>query len=271
MVLEKTAVVAAKEWRDGWRNRWLLAITLTYAVLALGISWFGSAAFGQSGPAPLAATIASLSSLAVLVMPLIALLLGYDAFVGEQEQGTLLLVMTYPIKRGEFVLGKWLGQGAILSTATIVGFGSAVVLIGLTSGSWQHLSIFAVFILAAVVLGLVFLSLAHLLSLLVSEKSQAAGLALFLWLFFAVLYDLGLLALLVGTEGWVDSNALRLLLMLNPTDVFRMINLQQLDASGSGVLASLGELEFSISALFAVLTGWILVSLSLAIARFKTR
>ena len=91
--MKPALIVAGKEWRDGWRNRWLLAITIVFALMSLGISWFGSVAMGQVGPSPLPATIASLSSLAVLVMPLIALLLGYDAFVGEQEQGTLLLLL----------------------------------------------------------------------------------------------------------------------------------------------------------------------------------
>ena len=43
------------------------------------------------------ATVASLTSLATFLMPLIALLLAYDAIVGEEEGGTLLLLLTYPL------------------------------------------------------------------------------------------------------------------------------------------------------------------------------
>ena len=80
--------IARKELSDGLRNRWLLAISLLFAVLAVGIAWLGAAASGQLGFTSIPATIASLASLATFLMPLIALLLAYDAIVGEDEGGT---------------------------------------------------------------------------------------------------------------------------------------------------------------------------------------
>src|SRR5690606_27974643 len=41
--------IARKELSDGLRNRWLLAISLLFAVLAVGIAWLGAAASGQLG------------------------------------------------------------------------------------------------------------------------------------------------------------------------------------------------------------------------------
>ncbi len=38
--------IASKELSDGLRNRWLLAISLLFAVLAVGIAWLGAAAAG---------------------------------------------------------------------------------------------------------------------------------------------------------------------------------------------------------------------------------
>ncbi len=96
--------MARKEFSDGLRNRWLLAISLLFAVLAIGIAWLGAAASGQLGFTSVPATVASLSSLATFLMPLIALLLAYDAIVGEDESGTLLLLLTYPLGRGQLLL-----------------------------------------------------------------------------------------------------------------------------------------------------------------------
>ena len=84
--------IARKELADGLRNRWLLAISLLFALLSVGIAWFGAAAAGQVGFTSVPATVASLTSLATFLMPLIALLLAYDAIVGEEEGGTLLLL-----------------------------------------------------------------------------------------------------------------------------------------------------------------------------------
>lgn len=78
--------IARKELSDSFRNRWLVAISLVFATLALGIAWFGAAASGQVGYASTPATIASLASLGIFLIPLIALLLAYDAIVGEEEE-----------------------------------------------------------------------------------------------------------------------------------------------------------------------------------------
>ena len=121
--------IARKELADGLRNRWLLAISLLFALLAVGIAWFGAAAAGQVGFTSIPATIASLASLATFLMPLIALLLAYDAIVGEDEGGTLLLLLTYPLGRGQILLGKFIGHGMILALATLIGFGCAALAI----------------------------------------------------------------------------------------------------------------------------------------------
>src|SRR5690606_16314478 len=121
--------IARKELSDSLRNRWLVAISVVFATLALGIAWFGAAASGQVGYASTPATIASLASLGIFLIPLIALLLAYDAIVGEEEGGTLLLLMTYPLSKSQLLLGKFLGHGLTLALATIIGFGVAGIAI----------------------------------------------------------------------------------------------------------------------------------------------
>ena len=59
---------------------------------------------------------------------------------------------------------------------------------------------FGIFIISAILLGLSFTAVAYIISLLVSEKSKAAGFALITWFLFALAFDLALLALLVGIE-----------------------------------------------------------------------
>ena len=41
--------VAGKEFRDRMRNRWVLAVALVFAVIALLIAYFGGAQQGQVG------------------------------------------------------------------------------------------------------------------------------------------------------------------------------------------------------------------------------
>src|SRR3954469_13330506 len=139
--MRSVAIIAAKEIRDGLRNRWIVATTLLLASLALTLAFLGSAPTGAVKVSPLAVTIVSLSSLTIFLLPLIALLLSYDAIVGEIDRGTMALLLAYPVERWQVVLGKFLGHLAILAFATVVGYGAAGVALVASSGggteSWR--------------------------------------------------------------------------------------------------------------------------------------
>src|SRR3546814_20879065 len=49
--------------------------------------------------------------------------------VGEDEGGTLMLLLTYPLGRGQILLGKFVGHGLILALAVLIGFGCAALAI----------------------------------------------------------------------------------------------------------------------------------------------
>ncbi|VVN05614.1 putative ABC transporter permease protein NosY [Pseudomonas fluorescens] len=268
--------MARKEFNDGLRNRWLLAISLLFAVLATGIAWLGAAASGQLGFTSVPATIASLASLATFLMPLIALLLAYDAIVGEDESGTLLLLLTYPLGRGHILLGKFIGHGLILALATLIGFGCAMLAIAVLVEDIELqllLWAFARFIASSTLLGWGFLGLAYVLSSVSAEKSTAAGLALGVWFFFVLVFDLALLALLVISEGQFNPKILPWLLLLNPADIYRLINLSGFDAvaSTAGVLTLGSDLPVPGAMLWLCLSLWVAAPLSLAWLLFRRR
>ncbi|WP_428774547.1 ABC transporter permease [Vibrio sp.] len=265
--------IALKEFQDGLRNRWLVSITCIFALLSIGLSYYGTVASGQLDATPsLSSIMASLSSLSVFIIPLIALLLCYDSFVGEQESGTLLLLMTYPISHGQLLLGKFVGQGGIISLATIFGFGSAGVLLNLTTGLENIPTAFGLFILTSILLGLCFVSIAYVISLLVSEKSKAAGSGLIVWLFFVLVFDLALLAVLVGGYELLDQQRLVQMMMLNPADLFRLINLSALSQHDvNGVLAVAINSSFSTNTLLLAMLAWIAAPLTTALLIFRNK
>jgi Cu-processing system permease protein len=268
--------IARKELGDGLRNRWLLAISLLFAVLAVGIAWLGAAASGQLGFTSIPATIASLASLATFLIPLIALLLAYDGIVGEEENGTLMLLLTYPLGRGQMLLGKFVGHGLILALATLIGFGCAALAIAVLVEDvelGQLVWAFGRFMLSSTLLGWVFLAMAYVLSSKASEKSSAAGLALGVWFLFVLVFDLTLLAVLVLSEGKFSPDLLPWLLLLNPADVYRLINLSGFEVGGNatGVMALGGDLPLSAGWLWVCLVMWVGVPLLLAYRVFLRR
>ena len=269
-------IVARKEFRDGLRNRWVLAITLVFAFLAIGLAYFGGSASGIVGFTSLATTIVSLASLAIFLIPLIALLLAYDSIVGEEEQGTLLLLLTYPLNRTELLTGKFIGHAAIMATSTVLGFGVAALLIGILNNElydselWQA---FAFFILTATLLGWAFIAMAYVTSVIVNEKSRATGIALIIWFWFVLIFDLIMLGLLVMSSGNGGGSWLPYLMLLNPTDIFRLANLSGFEATRNytGLAQVSSETLTDPIILTFMLALWVIIPLLLAIWLFNRR
>ncbi len=260
--------IAGREVLAGVRNRWMLAASLLLGVLALTLAFIGSTPAGPVAASPLAITVVSLSSLSVFLVPLIGLLVSYDTLVGEIERGTMPLLMTYPVTRWRIVLGKFAGQVAILAIATIVGFGVAALVTGLgDGGDAEAWTAFGTMVGGSILLGAAFIALGTLFSAVVAERGTAAGISAAVWLVFVVLFDMALLAVLVADEGQVVSGDLfRVLLLLNPTDVYRMLTLAGSETVGalSGMAGVSAEAAFGHAVLLPVMVLWIAVPLGLA-------
>ncbi|MBS3651613.1 ABC transporter permease [Pseudaminobacter sp. 19-2017] len=273
--MKNILIIARKEIQEGLRNRWVLATTVLLASLALTLTFLGSAPAGNVGASALDVVIVSLSSLTIFLVPLIALLISHDAIVGEMERGTMLLLLSYPIGRWQVIGGKFIGHIAILAFATLIGYGAAAAALAATgavidTASWIA---FASMILSSVLLGAVFVAIGYLVSALAGERGTAGGIAIGVWLVFVLIFDMALLGLLVVDQGrTIGGGLLSALLLANPTDAYRLLNLgsESLGAlSGMGGVAenaALGPATL-ISALFV----WALVPLAAAALLFSRR
>ena len=267
--------LALKEFRDGLRNRWVAATIALLATLSLLLVAIGQSPSGGVAADPLALTVVSLSSLSVYLLPLIALLLAHDAFAGELERGTLLLLLSYPVARWQIVLGKLLGHLSILTLAIFAGFGAAALahVLGGETGRAGWLA-FAALCASSVLLGAVFIAVGYALSAAVDERAKAAGLAIALWLLFVVLYDLALLGILLADERQALGQELfAAALLLNPTDAFRIFNLTLIeDVRGAAGLAGLAAERFAAApAALVSLAAWIFAPLGLSLMLFSRR
>jgi Cu-processing system permease protein len=266
-------LLSAKEVREGLRNRWVLAATALLAALALTLAFLGSAPTGSVGAGALDVVVISLASLTIFIVPLIALLISHDAIVGEIERGTMTLLLSYPVRRRQVLVGKFLGHIAILAFATCVGYGLAAVALLATGkavggGSWMA---FAAMMASSVLLGAVFVAIGYLISALVRDRGTAGGLAIGIWLIFVILYDMALLGLLVADQGrLIGGGVLDALLLLNPTDAYRLLNLAGSDeiAAASGMAGTVQNAALAPAALLSALGAWVAVPMALAALAF---
>ena len=264
------AAIARKEFRDRLRSRWVLAVAVVLAVFALVIAYFGAAQQGAVGFKGIELTIASLTSLVIYLVPLIALILGYDAIIGERERGSLDLLLSLPLTKLELLLGKYLGLAAALAFSTVAGFGLVGVVLSYGIGLTGLLD-YAGFILSTLLMGLAFLSFALLLSVLATSKVVASGAAIALWFFYVLVYDLILLGMLVVTEGQYVGGLFPILLLLNPADIFRILNIFSLEEVKSlyGLATVFPATLASPWLLGGAMLFWILAPLALAYFRFR--
>lgn len=269
-------LLSAKEVREGLRNRWVVAATGLLAALALTLTFLGSAPTGTVGAGALDVVVISLASLTIFIVPLIALLISHDAIVGEIERGTMTLLLSYPVRRRQVLLGKFLGHLAILAFATCVGYGLAAVALLVTgkaagAGSWTA---FMTMTASSVLLGAVFVAIGYLISALVADRATAGGIAIGIWLVFVVLYDMALLGLLVADQGrTINGGTLDALLLFNPTDAYRLLNLSGSDgiAAASGMAGAIQTATLGRAALVSVLAAWVAAPMALAALAFSRR
>jgi Cu-processing system permease protein len=268
--------LAGKEVRDGLRNRWVFSAILLLCALSLALSLLGSAPGGAVKASPLGVTVASLASLGVYLIPLIALMLSYNAFVGEMERGTMLLLLTYPVARWQVVLGKFLGHWSILAISILGGYGIAGLVIAALGGTdgaegWQA---YFMMMASSALLGAIFVALGYLLSVLASEERMAAGLAVGLWIVMVVIYDLALIGTLVAdTTGMVSETLFSVLLLANPTDAYRIFNLTAIEgvAKAAGMVGIGIKLGLGSSLALLIMAAWTVLPLAATVAVFGRR
>ena len=269
-MLNRILAVAGQEMRIGLRNRWIVLATLILAAFSLALALLGSAPAGTLGVDRMTITVASLASLSVYLVPLIALLLAFDAVAGEIDRGTLLLIFSCPISRVEFLLGKGLGHFAVLTLSLVVGYGvTAALLLANGTGSAAGLVDFIRLIATSALLGLAFLAVGYVLSAAVRQVSTAAALAIVAWLVLVVLYDLVLLGMLVAnSSGAFATDVFPLAILANPADAFRLFNLAALGASDLvGGMAGVSDgLPFPPQAALAAIAAFILAAFGIAVA-----
>lgn len=221
--------LALHELLERARDRWVLVVSVLFALLASAVSVYG----GRGEGAGAALTGPSLVTLASLFVPLVALVLSHDAIVGERERNTLGLLLSLPIGRLEAVAAKFVGRAGALALAVVAGLGAAIV--ADQTGSRDTL---LRLIVPTLLLGLSFLSIGILVSTVARRQVTAASLVVVVWFLLVFFYDLGLLVVLVASDGSLPQQLVADLVVGNPAGLYRVQMMHSL--AGPDALEDLG-------------------------------
>lgn len=223
-------VVAKEEFRRTLETRWLFGFTALFALLVLGVSYFGLAQGREVGFQGFARVTLSLMNLALLIVPLTGLMLGVTSIAGGSE--TLSLLLAQPVGRTQVLLGKFVGLAAALGLAQALGFGGGGVIVALQGGAEQARG-FLVLTVLSLALGWVTLAVAMAIAVLWPDRLRAMSTALLLWLLMVVAYDLAVLGATAILSGLPLQSVLLPALVLNPVDLVRVLTTLSI---GSGAL-----------------------------------
>ncbi len=265
--------VSKKEFMNNVRNKWIFVLTLIFVGSILLTSAYGGIeARGDAGIKGFEFTMRWGSSMVVLLIPIVAIMLGYKAIVDEVEAGNIGLILTSKLDRSRIVAAKFLGLAAVLSTAVVGGLAIGGLFIGIVSGFEGGLD-YIYFVLFSLMLSLAYLTMAFTISAVVRKKTHALAGGIFLWVFFNIIYELVLFGVLIAS-GWELPDGpfteltfpdwFRYASLSNPSQVF------ELGVFGILDLANLPDL-MNLPFLFFVLFLWIAIPLALSSLIFKKK
>lgn len=215
----KALTIVSYQWKDLFRDKWLIGYALIYLVLADALIRFGG-----GGPKALL----SLSNIMLLFVPLVSLIYGVLYLYQSREFVELLLAQ--PLRRSSLFAGLYGGLAIPLAGAFVAGAGLPLLYTGVwMQTGWQTLlTVFGL----GVALSLIFVGIGFLFGLrYFDERVKGFGFALITWLVLAVLYD-GLVLLVISTfSAYPLEKAMIGLSIINPIDLARIGVLLKFDIS----------------------------------------
>ena len=273
--ISNVITIAKKEFMDNLRNSWIMILTVLFIILTLVMSFVG----GGGSLGDIEITVVGLLSIASLLVPIIAIMLGYNTISGEAESGSLLVVQSYPVSREEVYFGKFLGLGSVLAVSVLLGFGISGMAIAGTSGGTNPVG-FLVFIFLTILLGLIYLSMSICFSAILKRRTTSlyAGIALFFW---AMIIGSVIMGIHLGTGGsfadfvsggmpnWMWSA----MMVLSPSDMYQTATMLGFDlrvADVSGFSIAIPDF-ISMANLLVIFILWIVVPLGVGYYFYRKR
>ena len=269
--------IAKKEFMDSIRNKWIIFLTLIFIILIIVFSYVAGGPGGEL-LGDIESTAIFMVGVTSLLIPLIAIILGFATISGEAESGALYVVISYPVRRIEILLGKLIGLGSVLSVSILIGFGIGGSVIALTSGI-DSIANYISFIFLSIFMGFIYLSLAILGSAISKTRTRSIGFGL-LAFFWAMIYGTVIFAVLYATGNsfenipdWFFNSVVFSPADMHQTAIMRVFGITEINMGmGAGPGLSFVIPEFlSLGLLLTAHIIWLIVPLSLAYYFFKKR
>ena len=208
--------IALHEIRDVMRGRLVVGYGAFFLLLTEGLLRFNGSGV---------ATMVSLMSVVLFLVPLVTIVFGTMYLYNAREFIELLLAQ--PLRRSRIHTGLYLGLALPLAGSVALGIALPFAFHG-NDGTAPSGGL-AMLIGVGVALTMIFSAVALAISVRTDDKVKGLGVAIVLWLAFAVLYDGAvLIALMTFRDRALERPAL-VMMLLNPIDLARVLLLLRFD------------------------------------------
>jgi ABC-2 type transport system permease protein len=263
--------VARKDVRDAIRSRSVIALGALFVLLFLGVVALAL----QADDGEFADFVRFGAPVVALLLPVVALAVGYKAILNERRTGTIVLSLSLPHSRRDLLAGTFVGRALVLSVPIAAGLVPAgllgIVLLGGIGEAGSYLG----FTVVTVLYGLAFLGLAIAISTSTESSRRATLGAVSSYLVLVILWNtlvsllVGILFRFQGPESQPDWAVL--LQMCSPAESYRVLldGFSSVDIAGS--VAGLSDApwfaEWWLALIILVL--WMVIPVALGYRRFE--
>lgn len=243
---------------DILRNKIVLAYTLFLLITSFSVfSLEDNSAKG----------LLSLLNLILFIVPLVSVIFSTIYIYNSSE--FIELLVSQPLERKNIWLSLFFGLAGSMALAFFIGAGIPILI-------YEASATGIMMLLTGMLISLIFVALAFLTTVIARDKAKGIGVAILLWLYFALLYDGLVLFILFQFADYPMEKAVIVLSALNPIDLGRILILLRLDVSAlMGYTGAVFKDFFGTSAGLAVagiiLLLWVIIPISLSLLKFKKK
>jgi len=209
----------------------------------------------------------SLLNLVLIIVPLVSIIFSTIYIYNSAE--FIELLVSQPLKRKRIWVSLFTGLAGSLSMSILLGIGLPVLIYSPTATG-------LIMIAMAVLLTVIFVSIAMLAAVLTRDKAKGIGVSILLWLYFSLVFDGLALFILFQFQDYPMEKAMVVMSGLNPIDLGRILILLKMDISAlmgySGAIFrdSFGSGTGFMIALF-VMIGWIIIPTWFSLRKFSRK
>jgi ABC-type transport system involved in multi-copper enzyme maturation permease subunit len=213
--------ILAFTYREAVRTKWVIIFGVVFFLMAVDIPDIYLAATKNLPPEYLSENLGDLLSVTFPLIPLLALPMGAVSIVDERESGTLQYLLSNPVTKSEFFLGRSVGLLFATTSVIVVGFGAAA-LVTYTTGVSNYYPIVMILLFAAL-LNAVMLGIALIISEFSKRKATAMGVGIMAWFVLAVVSSLDQLVLAINLK--IGPIPALIVVMLDPVETARELTI----------------------------------------------